>query len=364
MLENMVNESKEPVIITLASNERYFPGLYCAIASTLAYLNPERKAKVYILDGGLSETSKSKLIQLVQNYGERVYIKFVAINIFKFEGATLGPGNSLMAYSRILIPDLIQESKTIYLDSDILVLRDLAILYDWELKSDNAIAAVQDFETITIEADSKIIAQKLGIKAENHYYNSGVILINIDYLRSFKFVEKSLIFLKDWFSYYRFHDQSAINFLLNGKIQSLPEAWNFPSWKFNDQVDNSLDKIIHFTNAVPWLEVVPGPAQVLFEEYAAQLGIIIDKSQPTYWKYHLRHFWQNIIAPMRAVFYPILALGYQLLGNKEKASSYIRTGKFWQNYILKIPYYQRLYNQRISEILNLKLNSGKITILP
>ena len=34
----------DPVVITLASNERYFPGLYCAVASALGYLNSTREA--------------------------------------------------------------------------------------------------------------------------------------------------------------------------------------------------------------------------------------------------------------------------------------------------------------------------------
>ena len=28
----------EPVVLALASNERYFPGLYCAVASALSHL--------------------------------------------------------------------------------------------------------------------------------------------------------------------------------------------------------------------------------------------------------------------------------------------------------------------------------------
>ena len=33
----------EPVVLALASNERYFPGLYCAVASALSHLTQEGK---------------------------------------------------------------------------------------------------------------------------------------------------------------------------------------------------------------------------------------------------------------------------------------------------------------------------------
>ena len=42
----------EPLVIALASNERYFPGLYCALASALSHLDATREADVRVLDGG------------------------------------------------------------------------------------------------------------------------------------------------------------------------------------------------------------------------------------------------------------------------------------------------------------------------
>jgi STELLO glycosyltransferases len=38
----------EPIILALASNERYFPGLYCAVASALSHLDAARKVVLYL----------------------------------------------------------------------------------------------------------------------------------------------------------------------------------------------------------------------------------------------------------------------------------------------------------------------------
>ena len=46
----------EPVVIALASNERYFPGLYCAVASALSHLDRTREVNLKVLDGGISQT--------------------------------------------------------------------------------------------------------------------------------------------------------------------------------------------------------------------------------------------------------------------------------------------------------------------
>ena len=47
------------------------------------------------------------------------------------------------------------------------------------------------------------------------YFNSGVMLMNLDELRKQHFFERAVEFLNSW-SGYRFRDQSAINFLLHG----------------------------------------------------------------------------------------------------------------------------------------------------
>jgi hypothetical protein len=45
-----------PVVIALATNERYFPGLYCAVASALSHLDAVRKLDLKVLDGVCPQT--------------------------------------------------------------------------------------------------------------------------------------------------------------------------------------------------------------------------------------------------------------------------------------------------------------------
>ena len=45
----------EPIVLALASNERYFPGLYCAVASALSHLDAAREVNLKVLDGGISQ---------------------------------------------------------------------------------------------------------------------------------------------------------------------------------------------------------------------------------------------------------------------------------------------------------------------
>src|SRR5260370_38066458 len=70
--------SMEPVVLALASNERYLPGLYCAVASALSHLDPTREVDLRVLDGGLSQVSRETLSRLVGRGGGAFCLAFVA----------------------------------------------------------------------------------------------------------------------------------------------------------------------------------------------------------------------------------------------------------------------------------------------
>ena len=241
----------QPVVLALASNERYFQGLYCAVASALSQMASRRTVDVRVLDGGISQTSKNLLSRLAGRFGQSVRLEFVPVDDSVFSGATLGPHKSHMAYCRILLPQLLDVPRLIYLDCDVLVFRDLSDLFDIELACGKVIAAVRDSETSSLAEDSRIIADAVKVPAEGTYFNSGVMPMNLDELRRQHFFERAVEFLNMWKANYRFHDQSAINFLLQGQIEELPEYWNRASWRFDEQDDNSLDCVLHYTRSAP-----------------------------------------------------------------------------------------------------------------
>ena len=67
----------EPVALALTSDEAYFPGLYCAIASALRSVDPAREVDVKVLDGGLSKSSRDALAKLIERTGKPARLDFV-----------------------------------------------------------------------------------------------------------------------------------------------------------------------------------------------------------------------------------------------------------------------------------------------
>jgi lipopolysaccharide biosynthesis glycosyltransferase len=339
----------ESVVIALVSNERYFPGLYCAVASALSYLNATRQVDLNVLDGGISKHSKNALCRLVERFGKVVKLQFVAVDESLFRGATLGPGESHMTYCRTLLPRLLDVPRLIYLDSDLLVFRDLSELFDLELPAGKILAAVPDSETLTLGDDSRTLASAMNLSAVGGYFNAGVLLLNLNELRKQNFTEKSLGLFENWRGHYRFWDQSGINFLLHGRIHELPEHWNRAAWRFDEQGDNTLDCVLHYTTSAPWLGGTPGPAQVLFERFAAEAGLPVNRRSSAF-----RGLWRNAMAPLRALVFPVAALCYRLLGKNDRSVAYQKVARYWLDYVRNAPGRRRLYRQRNEEITRMK----------
>ena len=347
----------ESVVIALASNERYFPGLYCALASALNHLDVAREADVRVLDGGLSENSRKILSGFVQRFGRSVRLEFISIDESIFREATLGPWRSHMTYCRILLPHLVNVSRLIYLDCDTLVFRDLSRLFDVELAPRKVLAAVRDSETLSLSDDSLVLAKAMNRPPEGAYFNCGVLLMNLDELRRQHFFESAVEFLNRWSGQYQFWDQSAMNFLLYGQIQDLPEHWNRASWRFDAQQDNDLDCVIHYTTSAPWIVETAGPAQALFERFAMYAGSPVNRQMPDFKKSRRRRCFRSVLAPVRALGFPVVSLFYKIVGQNEKCAAYRKSARYWLDYIFNGPRRRRLHRQRAGQIQGMKFES-------
>jgi lipopolysaccharide biosynthesis glycosyltransferase len=346
----------EPVVLALASDENYFPGLYCAVTSALNAVDPARKVEVKVLDGGLSQFSRDTLANLIERTGKRVRLDFVKTDPSIFGKATLGPGRSHMTYCRILLPHLLGVPRLIYLDCDVLVFSDLSQLFDFKLPAGKLVAAVPDSETLSLADDSLVLARAMKLSAEDRYFNAGVMLMDLDGLRNQDFYQRAVEFLNRWTGHYRFWDQSASNFLLHGQIETLPEYWNRAAWRFDAQQDNELDCVLHYTTCAPWLGGPRTPSQILFERFAEEAAFPVNRGSSEFKRSVRRNFWRNALAPLRAFAFPIWSFLYGIAGKKEKSAAFNKVARYWLDYIHNTPTRRQLYRRRSQEISKMKFD--------
>lgn len=206
----------------LAADERYFPGLLATAVTTMASTSNPNAFIINIFDGGICDASKTLLENSVRALGYNNQIQWLPVTLASFQNLPSMNGN-LLAYVRLLIPELTMADRAIWLDTDLLVFRDCGALAEFDLSRNLAAAAEEDF----VFSEDVTNMQDLGIPATSKYYNTGVLILDVARLRKFKFTERSIDYLNANVGKYQWYDQSAINVVLNGQIADLDQHWNY-----------------------------------------------------------------------------------------------------------------------------------------
>ena len=200
--------------------------------------------KVFVLYS--SQRLQLKNINLVKELGVKYSnLNFEFIDVKdSFIGAFESKHLTVDAYYRLLIPELIDEKKVIYIDVDTIVNEDLFPLYDVDLEG-KMLLGVKDILT----KKQKKYQLKIG-NEPNEYINSGVIVFDIDRIR-----EKGMqSHYKDYLMQnFENHDQDIINLVYNGSIMFVSNMYNYT---FQHTLHNETCEkpyILHYTIFKPWL---------------------------------------------------------------------------------------------------------------
>jgi len=165
--------------------------------------------------------------EYIEKFKEKEKCKIQIISMGdKYEKLSTGRRWATPTYYRFSIPWITKKKKAIYLDSDLLIRKDIKNLFDIDLEG-YCYAAVVDGS-----ANEKHILPNLkgNITIEKgNYYNSGVLLLNCDKIRKempATFANLLLKHQKEKDSY-RFLDQDILNIACHNKIKKLPPKYNF-----------------------------------------------------------------------------------------------------------------------------------------
>lgn len=129
--------------------------------------------------------------------------------------------HSLAPYFRLFVPALLEVPRFLYLDADILCQVNLQPLFSLDLGGNPAGLAPE--APIHASGDPAVLAQ-LGPRAQGHYYNSGVMVVDRDTWQSKDTTARLVQYIR--VNSLKFHDQSALNYVLHGHIATLPEIYN------------------------------------------------------------------------------------------------------------------------------------------
>lgn len=218
-------KQNKTVPVFFASDKNYLPYLTVAVKSLVNKTSENNNYNIYILTNDLTNEDIHEMKELEKS---NVSINVVDVNP-KIESikskVALRDYYSVSIYFRLFIPTLFPElDKAIYLDSDIVLNRDIADMFNEEI-GNNYLGAVLD-ETVYTNKDFIYYVNEALDVSEKQYFNSGVLIMN---LKKFRDNDIENDFYR-WVNSYDFGtvapDQDYLNCISKNKVKYLELGWN------------------------------------------------------------------------------------------------------------------------------------------
>ena len=263
-------ETKEKKIIPIffATDDNYVPFLAVSIKSMLANASKEYFYNIHVLTDKLSDCSVEKLKANLSD-NSRLIIDEMEGCVNKIQDElklSLRDYYTISIFYRLFIAELYPEyHRAIYLDCDIVVLGDIAELYNKNLKG-NIFGAVTDDVIASVDQFRVYAREGVGVD-DSRYFNSGMLLMDLDMYRKEEILPKFIKLLTKYNFETAAPDQDYLNVLCKDKILYLEKGWNRMST--DENYDGKLN-IIHYNNfRKPWY-YDDVPYGKYFWEYAVQ----------------------------------------------------------------------------------------------
>ncbi len=228
--------------VCLACDDNYAKYAGVVIASALANAAKDDYLNFYILDGGIKNKNKEKLLELKSV--KDCNIEFIEIDnslFIDYMDVKTHSYISLPTFYRLKLPSLLPNVKrVIYFDCDFVINSSLKELFNIRMGS-YPIAGVRD------------INKKITKKNPN-YVNAGMLVMDIENMRKINAEKIFLDWTKEHFDTIKVGDQEIINEALKGQIMLVDDAWNVQSSNFTNRSSFTKNpKAIHFVaKKKPW----------------------------------------------------------------------------------------------------------------
>jgi len=212
---------KDAVTVTFGVDPRFIPHMAATIASIVAHA-PDTPFHFIVLHTG-ADTMRQAQLEGVAPRAAFTWIEITDGDVPGFRDRAHFTRAILfrLGLERLAPADC---RRLIYLDSDVIVLRDLRELWEIDL-GDCPMGAVPD-TFAKGEGYLGDFARRWNLSSSGEYMNSGVLLIDLDRVRREKAFSRAIDLIAQHGDELFFPDQDALNIVLWGRCKVLPNEWN------------------------------------------------------------------------------------------------------------------------------------------
>ena len=281
--------------IACCSNEKLAP-IFGVVVTSIGINVTSDDVTIHLVHNSLKPRTVKRLQKIADKYKVELDFKQIDTDILKdcYFDKSKHYGD-IMMFARLLLSSVLPDlDKIIYLDCDIVVLKDLQSLWNLDI-SDVAVAMAPDF---TLKDKSTL--NRLGMTS-GYYLNSGVILMNLDYWRKHDVQNRVISYILEKGDKLIYNDQDALNSILQNEHEELHIKYNFSYYYFHRLIGVLYKEKIHeiieardnpvifhyFGPLKPWSLGCYIPGKELFVKYQKLSG----------WSYKIiqKHIFKRIV---------------------------------------------------------------------
>lgn len=215
---------KAEIPIFFACDEGFVKYTMVSMKSIMENADRSRKYHIYILHMGITEATQAKVLAMAD---EEFAIDFVDVTDKMRSIADKIPIRdyySNTTYFRLFIPDMFpQYRKALYIDSDTIVVGNIAELYDHKLGKLYA-GVCPDRVVAQTDILGDYVEKVLGVK-RTRYFNAGVMLMNCSQFRENHLLDEFLEMLHIYL-FVVAQDQDYLNLICKNQVLYMEPKWN------------------------------------------------------------------------------------------------------------------------------------------
>lgn len=207
--------------------------------------------RLIVLDQEISDANRQAILYAADRLGLATELRAAPLTDPRYPVSDWVSG---AAYVRLAIPELVpDEQRVLYLDADTMVLGDLRALLHQSLGG-RPIGAVRDPQNPVVGRGIQLPGwEQLGVPYGRDYFNSGVMLIDLERCADLGIFDRSRKFLSEHPDKVRFWDQDALNWAVDDDWQRLDRRWNTfamspqtvqPEFIHYAEADSPLDQLL------------------------------------------------------------------------------------------------------------------------
>lgn len=271
--------------VFISTDENYAPYASVLINSIIKNSSKKNNYDIIILETSLDENTKRKLFSFGENFMIRFFnLKHLNPENYCFESERF----TYAAFYRLFAPVIFKNyEKILYLDIDIIALQDIAELYNTEIQN-NYFGAVLDLILLVPNDVQKIYLDSISLRECTSYFNSGVLLFNLEKLRKENILNTFLEIAAK--TTYKFADQDVLNLCCQNKITFIPYKYNyfphsltFIKQRLRKLKTNFYDEYLSYTKAKKNIHLI----HYISDIKPWNISFIPSKLELYWWKYAL-----------------------------------------------------------------------------